>query len=460
MGTRCGPQYVDIQVVQLPGARAAYADNFSAISSAVQRALGAAGGPRNAVVLADSLSGCTQEYGLGETVMGATGERQGSANVHNRGGLTSILFSRDGAAAPGTARLGLVAGGLPARDDAQPRRRPVGRAAFDAAAPARATRRSSATAGRAPTSCATSRTPAPRTRCRPTAPRCPGAIPQNYDCGRDDYFNPAPRRGLLPGDALEHLRQRLPGALRRGRPGLRRRPAVGARAARRDRRARRSPAARAAARRSAPAPAAWSNSPTSYALPVAAPDRAPAGRTIDGATGATYVPNSEDLGRRLRVAVVATNEDGSASAASAPTAPIGAAGVNRAATTTSKQGQEARPRPRPRRPRRRRRRPRRSKSKAKKKAKAKKKVPSASRPQCRDGRVAARQAHPRVAGPAGPELHPHRRPDRRAHRRGGDGARAQPPRQLDRRRGRARTSPGWPATRSRSTSAARSPRPR
>src|SRR6478735_1115763 len=91
MGTRCGPQYVDIQVVQLPGARAAYADNFGAISSAVQRALGPGGGTRNVVVLADGLSGSTQEYGLGETVMGSSGERQGAANVHNRGGLTSIL---------------------------------------------------------------------------------------------------------------------------------------------------------------------------------------------------------------------------------------------------------------------------------------------------------------------------------------------------------------------------------
>ena len=100
MGTNCGPQYVDIQIVQLPGARAAYADNFGAISSAVQRALGTAGGARNAVILADGLSGSAQEYGLGETVMGPTGERQGAANVHNRGGLTSVLFSRDGAAAP------------------------------------------------------------------------------------------------------------------------------------------------------------------------------------------------------------------------------------------------------------------------------------------------------------------------------------------------------------------------
>ena len=71
MGTSCGPQYVDIQIVPLPGAALAYADNFCAISGAVQRALGAAGGPRNAIVLADGLSGGTQEYGLGETIMGA-----------------------------------------------------------------------------------------------------------------------------------------------------------------------------------------------------------------------------------------------------------------------------------------------------------------------------------------------------------------------------------------------------
>ena len=107
MGTRCGPQYVDIQVVPLPGARARATPTTSARSpSAVQRALGAAGGPRNAIVLADGLSGGTQEYGLGETVMGASGERPGAANVHNRGGLTSVLFSRDGAAAPGRRRAG------------------------------------------------------------------------------------------------------------------------------------------------------------------------------------------------------------------------------------------------------------------------------------------------------------------------------------------------------------------
>src|SRR4051812_34384153 len=106
MGTNCGPQYVDIQVVPLPGPRSSYADNFGAISGAVDRALGAAAGPRDAIVLADGLSGGSQEYGLGETVMGASGEVHGASNVHNRGGLTSVLFSRDGAAAPGAAKWG------------------------------------------------------------------------------------------------------------------------------------------------------------------------------------------------------------------------------------------------------------------------------------------------------------------------------------------------------------------
>ena len=56
--------------------------------------------------------------------------------------------------------------------------------------------------------------------------------------------------------------------------------------------------------------------------------------------GSDALAGSEDLGRRLRVAVVATNEDGSASAASAPSASVGASGVNRAATSTSKKGKQ------------------------------------------------------------------------------------------------------------------------
>ncbi|HEY6888090.1 MAG TPA: hypothetical protein VI300_09935, partial [Solirubrobacter sp.] len=56
MGTSCGPQYADLQVVALPGPRSEYAGDFSAVTSAVARALDTAPGPRNTVILADSLS--------------------------------------------------------------------------------------------------------------------------------------------------------------------------------------------------------------------------------------------------------------------------------------------------------------------------------------------------------------------------------------------------------------------
>ena len=82
----------------------------------------------------------------------------------------------------------------------------------------------------------------------------------------------------------------------------------------------------------------WSNGPTSYGYQWQR--LAAAGwEDIDGETGATYMVTSDDLGRRLRVTVVATNPDGSATAASDPTAPVGASGVNRAASKTSEQGQ-------------------------------------------------------------------------------------------------------------------------
>jgi hypothetical protein len=82
---------------------------------------------------------------------------------------------------------------------------------------------------------------------------------------------------------------------------------------------------------------AWTNAPTGYAYQWQR--LVPNGwEDIDGATGVTYVARTEDLGRRLRVTVVASNQDGSASAASAPSAVVGATGLNRAASQTSRKG--------------------------------------------------------------------------------------------------------------------------
>ena len=134
MGTSCGPQFVDIQVVHLSGLRSQYVDNFSAIVNEVEPRLGTASGPRNVVILADTLNGIGYDYGLGENVLSSAGDRRGAGNVHNYGGFASVLFTRDGQPAPGAAARELVGGGLPARDEPQPRGRAVVRAAQHAAA--------------------------------------------------------------------------------------------------------------------------------------------------------------------------------------------------------------------------------------------------------------------------------------------------------------------------------------
>ena len=166
----------------------------------------------------------------------------------------------------------------------------------------------------------------------------PGAIPQTYDCGRDDYFNPAPAAGsylathwnTYDNVFLASCGEVAP-ACGGGQLWVPEPPAATT-----------APSVAGSARRGSTLSARtgdWSNSPKSYAYQW---QRLSGGswEEIDSATGATYVPNSEDLGRRLRVAVIATNEDGSASAASEQTAPIGAAGVNRAASKTSSKGKK------------------------------------------------------------------------------------------------------------------------
>jgi len=334
MGTACGAQYVDIQSVQLPGARAAYADNFSAISSAVQRALGAAGGPRNAIVLADGLSGSSQEYGLGETVMGSTGERQGSANIHNRGGLTSILFSRDGAAVPGTARWGWWPEGF-----LHEMTHNLGAVQWGAPHSTQPLGGSSPQYGHcwqgADVMCYVEDGGA----AHPMQQDCtglPGAIAQNYDCGRDDYFNPAPAAGTYlathwntyDSSFLAPCGEVAPacggGTLWVPEPPAATTP----------------PSVAGNARRGQTLSArvgVWTNAPTSYKYQWQRLVQA-GWENIDDATGVNYVAGSEDLGRRLRVAIVATNEDGSSAASSAPSAAVGASGLNRAASSTSKKG--------------------------------------------------------------------------------------------------------------------------
>ena len=97
MGTSCGPQYVDIQVVPLPGPRSTYAGNFGAISDAV-RARSAPGrpaqrgGPRRRPV-----DGGRRSSASARPSWARPARSRARPTSTTSGGLTSILFTRDGA---------------------------------------------------------------------------------------------------------------------------------------------------------------------------------------------------------------------------------------------------------------------------------------------------------------------------------------------------------------------------
>ena len=75
----------------------------------------------------------------------------------------------------------------------------------------------------------------------------------------------------------------------------------------------------------------WINAPTSYRYRWQRLT-ARGWRDISGADEGRYTTEARDLGRRLRVVVAATNDDGTTATASAPTAPVGAIGLNKTAT--------------------------------------------------------------------------------------------------------------------------------
>ena len=157
-----------------------------------------------------------------------------------------------------------------------------------------------------------------------------GAIPQTYDCGHDDYFNPDAGAGQLPRHALERLHAAPSwascaqlgmacGATSSGRlPGQHRAagPAGAAQLGTRTRRQARAPGSTAdelrAAAGSAPRPRAGSTSPVRPAGLLRAHDA--------------------DVGAALRVVVTATNDDGAASPPRRATAPVAGTARRRAGT--------------------------------------------------------------------------------------------------------------------------------
>jgi hypothetical protein len=194
MGTSCGPYYLDIQTVALPESRATYLQHMSTVENYVKTKVNPSpGGRRNYVIIADTMSSGPLN-GVGELYEGSSSsQRPDSANIHNTGGLTSVLWVPD-AAPPGTDpngwwpegvlhemthNMGGVQWGAPHSSQPSGGTNYTYSHCWDGRdvmcyqdGPAMSHAYSS-------TVCAT----------------LGGAMPQTYDCGQDDYFNPAPPPG-------------------------------------------------------------------------------------------------------------------------------------------------------------------------------------------------------------------------------------------------------------------------
>jgi hypothetical protein len=194
LGTACGPYYLDIQTVALPGTRASYVQNMSAVETYVKTKVNPSpGGKRNYVIIADTLSSGTLN-GVGELYEGSTAsQRPDIANVHNAGGLTSVLWAPD-VAPPGTDPNGWWPEGL-----LHEMTHNMGGVQWGAPHSSQPAGQSNYTYSH----CWDGRDvmcyqDGPNMSHAYSASVCAatgGAMPQTYDCGQDDYFNPAPQAG-------------------------------------------------------------------------------------------------------------------------------------------------------------------------------------------------------------------------------------------------------------------------
>jgi hypothetical protein len=199
MGTPCGPRYLDIQTIHLPGTKAYYNDNFTRITSDVGALLGATSAKRNIMILADSLTtnGPTSLYGLGQHYNSGTSDIPGPTNPHNLGNLYSALFPPVGYSPPTTSGQQFYPGFWPEGmlHEVSHTLGAVNYSAPHTSAGAEGPRGHCTDGydvmcyadGPSPT------VPYTTTAC-PQIAGSAGLI-QTYDCGGDDYFNPSPVSG-------------------------------------------------------------------------------------------------------------------------------------------------------------------------------------------------------------------------------------------------------------------------
>ena len=319
MGTSCGPGWVDIQVVHLPGTRAYYADQFEPIALAVGQQLEAASAPRNVVVLADGLTNHSAGslYGLGEYWTGSAAELPGTDNPHNDGGLYAALFPTlgyDPTVAPGDefypgfwpeGMLHEITHTLGAVNDLAPHATSAGHCTdgYDVMCYADG---------------GTSAAPYSTSAC-PQLSGSQAGLTQTFDCNHDDYFSPDPAGGSylathwnVFNSAFEAACPTIGDAC--GSEGATVPVSIDA------------PRALGTAQQGRTLSAdrgTWSGSPDAFSYRW---QRTPigGGTPVDvvGATGPSYALGLSDVGRRLRLVVVASNASGDSVPASSDVTAI------------------------------------------------------------------------------------------------------------------------------------------
>jgi hypothetical protein len=310
MGTSCGPDWVDIQVVHLPQTRAYYADQMLRIRTDVGTQLGSASGPRNVVVLADGLTNepAGSLYGLGESYVDDA-DVAGEGNPHNYGDLYAALFPTLGYNPAGSAfwpegMLHEITHTLGAVNDSAPHATGHGHCidgsdvmCYDDGGTLTGSYSTSA--------------------CSLLANSQPG-MAQTYDCNHDDYFSPNP----VPGSYLDTHWNVFNSDFEAPCP------TIGAACG----------SAGATVPVNIDAPRALGAAEAGYTLTgdhgtwSATPDsfsyqwqRTPIGDgtpvDVVGATGPTYALGASDVGRRVRLVVVASNASGDSVPASSALSP-------------------------------------------------------------------------------------------------------------------------------------------
>jgi hypothetical protein len=314
MGTDCGPQYLDIQSVALPHDRSYYIagddeTNFFNLAADVHAVVG--NDTRDVFVLGDGLTTpgaptASPDQGVWGIAQVSPDDRMGNSNESNSGGLTGMMLTPPGTNPDPvdwqpTVMLHEITHNLGGVQQSAPHSTPFSHC-WD---------------GR-DVMCYADGSTGSQPYTTSVCDFVGGAIPQTYDCDHDDYFSPDPAPGSYLATHWNVYTSAFMGTC--SQLGM----ACGSHIVTTVPVNTALPTVTGSAQRGAVLAAStgtWFNTPQTY---LAQWQRATATGWVDiaGATQPSYMPAAADVGAALRVLVTAVNDDGSAVAASGPTAAV------------------------------------------------------------------------------------------------------------------------------------------